>query len=66
MDTVTDKIEALSDAAKETARAAYRRGLRDARDAVARLTDGDSDIHDAIIVEACAAIEELTLPDVLK
>lgn len=40
----------------------FRHALRLASDAVARLTDGDSPIHDGAIVDACAAIEATKLP----
>jgi len=66
MDAMTQATESLSKTAMDTARAAYWRALRDARDAVARLTDGDSPAHDSAIAEACDAIEALQLPPELR
>jgi predicted DNA-binding protein (UPF0251 family) len=66
MDTMPEATDKLAKSGMDLARAAYWRALRDARDAVARLTDGDFPAHDSAIAEACDAIEALQLPPELR
>lgn len=66
MDTIEKSIDSIVETAKRNAQAAYLRALRDAAYEVARLTDGDSDAHDAAISDAIRAIEAMKLPECLK
>jgi hypothetical protein len=58
--------QSIEQITQENCRKAYEQGfrhaLRLASDAVARLTDGDSPIHDHAIVDACNTIEATKIP----